>query len=297
MMDEKLRPFQRRFVKAVESSSYDTVALSGPRGLGKTFLAGHVLARALTPGDKLNQPGAEYVLGAASLDQARMTYAFVRAALEPSGEYRFIDSTTRLGITHKASNTKLRAISSNAKSAFGLVNVPMAVIDEPGALEIVGGQMMADALFTAQGKVGSALKLVISSGWCSGGSGKRNPSGGSVVFAAGLAVVMLDLRLVMGHGGFGWTVTPIITVAGPAWVAWSAALGRRASVSLLEPVTMGSGPPWVPSAPSASCTWLISTLFTMDLPLCPVTGWTVRFKDRKHPLRCPDGCAAETGAV
>ena len=107
MMDEKLRPFQRRFIKAVESSSYDTVALSGPRGLGKTFLAGHVLARALTPGDKLNQPGAEYVLGAASLDQARMTYAFVRAALEPTGEYRFIDSTTRLGITHKASNTKL----------------------------------------------------------------------------------------------------------------------------------------------------------------------------------------------
>ena len=135
MMDEKLRPFQRRFIKAVESSSYDTVALSGPRGLGKTFLAGHVLARALTPGDiavhripsypgkghasrQLNQPGAEYVLGAASLDQARMTYAFVRAALEPTGEYRFIDSTTRLGITHKASNTKLRAISSNAKSAI-----------------------------------------------------------------------------------------------------------------------------------------------------------------------------------
>ena len=29
MMDEKLRPFQRRFIKAVESSSYDTVALSG----------------------------------------------------------------------------------------------------------------------------------------------------------------------------------------------------------------------------------------------------------------------------
>ena len=161
MMDEKPRPFQRRFVKAVESSSYDTVALSGPRGLGKTFLAGHILARALMPGEKLNQPGAEYVLGAASLDQARMTYAFVRAALEPTGEYRFIDSTTRLGITHKASNTKLRAISSNAKSAFGLVNVPMAVIDEPGALEIVGGQMMADALFTAQGKVGSALKLVL----------------------------------------------------------------------------------------------------------------------------------------
>ena len=28
----------------------------------------------------------------------------------------------------------------------------------------------------------------------------------------GSAVVMLDLRFVMGHGGFGWTVTPIIEV-------------------------------------------------------------------------------------
>ena len=35
------------------------------------------------------------------------------------------------------------------------------VIDEPGALEIVGGQMLADALFTAQGKPGSRLKLVL----------------------------------------------------------------------------------------------------------------------------------------
>ena len=57
------------------------------------------------------------------------------------------------------------------------------------------------------------LKLVMSSGWCSGGCGNRNPSGGRVVFEVGLAVVMLDLRFVMGHGGFGWTVTPIITVA------------------------------------------------------------------------------------
>ena len=108
--------------------------------------------------DKLNQPGAEYVLGAASLDQARMTYAFVRAALEPTGEYRFIDSTTRLGITHKASNTKLRVISSNAKSAFGLVNVPMAVIDESGALEIVGGQMSVPLVTGEGGRVAQALQ-------------------------------------------------------------------------------------------------------------------------------------------
>ena len=95
------------------------------------------------------------------MEQARMTYSFIKAALEPTGEYRWIDSTTRLGATHKASNTKLRAISSNAKASFGLVNVPIVVIDEPGSLEIIGGQMLADSLFTAQGKVGSRLKLIL----------------------------------------------------------------------------------------------------------------------------------------
>ena len=68
---------------------------------------------------------------------------------------------TRLGATHISTNTKLRAISSNAKSSFGLVGVPVVVIDEPGALEILGGQMLSDSLFTAQGKVGSRLKLIL----------------------------------------------------------------------------------------------------------------------------------------
>ena len=115
----------------------------------------------MTPGDPLHQPGKEYILGAASLDQARMTYAFIRAALEPTGEYRWIDSTTRLGATHIASNTKLRAISAATQNpALGWSTLGVAVIDEPGALEIVGGQMLADSLFTALAKPGSPLKLI-----------------------------------------------------------------------------------------------------------------------------------------
>ena len=123
-----LRPFQRRFLKRALSPEVDTAALSMPRGNGKSFLAAHIITRCLTPGDALHQPGKEYVQCAGSIEQARMVYGFVRAALEPTGEYSWIDSTTRLGATHKPSNTKeLRAISSNAKTSFGLVNVPLAV--------------------------------------------------------------------------------------------------------------------------------------------------------------------------
>ena len=122
-----LRSFQRRFLKRALSPEVDTAALSMPRGNGKSFLAAHILTRCLTPGDELNQPGKEYVQCAGSIEQARMVYGFIRAALEPTGEYSWIDSTTRLGATHKPSNTKLRAISSNAKTSFGLVNVPLAV--------------------------------------------------------------------------------------------------------------------------------------------------------------------------
>ena len=158
-MDLKLKPFQRAFERAVESPEYDTVAISGPRSLGKTYMLARILTRCLTPGDVLHQPGKEYILGSATLAQARQVYGFIRQWLEPTGAYRWIDSTTRLGATHVATNTKLTAISSNAKSSFGLVNVPLLCLDEPGALEIVGGQMLADSLFTAQGKVGSRLKV------------------------------------------------------------------------------------------------------------------------------------------
>ena len=126
-MTMKLRPFQREFLAAVENPAYDTIALSGPRGLGKTFIAAWLLARCLTPGDSLYTAGREVVLGASTLEQARLTYGFIREWLEPTGEYRFIDSTTRLGIVHKATNTRLRAISSNAKGSFGLVRVSVVV--------------------------------------------------------------------------------------------------------------------------------------------------------------------------
>ena len=153
-----LRPFQRRFIREAFRSHVDISALSIPRGNGKSALASHLLERCLTPGDSMHESGAEYLLGAGSIEQARLCYRPIRAALEPCGEYRFIDSTTRLGITHTPSNTKLRVISSNAKTAMGIVGVPFMVCDEPGSWETVGGELMFDAISTAMGKPDSRLR-------------------------------------------------------------------------------------------------------------------------------------------
>ena len=161
-MSEPLRPFQRRFVKGATSPQVDTAALSIPRGNGKSWLGGHLVARILDPDDRLFREGTESVLGAASLEQARITFGFARRELEARGAdgYRFTDGSTRAGIVHLPTNTRLRVISSKAKSAFGLVNCPWAILDEPGAWETANGQLMWDAIETAQGKPGSPLRIL-----------------------------------------------------------------------------------------------------------------------------------------
>ena len=156
----ELRPFQKRFVKGALAPGVDVAALSIPRANGKTWLAAYLLERGLTPGDPLHVPGGEYVLCAASLEQARLCFRFVRAALEPRGGYTFVDASNRIGIRHTASKAVLRVMSSNAKSAFGIVGCPLLVADEPGAWETIGGTLMNDAIVTALGKPGSPMKAI-----------------------------------------------------------------------------------------------------------------------------------------
>ena len=155
-------PYQRRFVRAVDSPKYRTVAASWPRGCGKTTCAGWIVARALTPGDPLYVAGGEVVLFAGSIEQCRLTYRQALTFLEPRlGEYRLVDSATRVAITHKATRTRLKAVGSNPKTSLGLVGVPLAILDEPAALHTVGGTALWDAVRTAQGKVGSPLKAIL----------------------------------------------------------------------------------------------------------------------------------------
>ena len=134
--------------------------MSLPRGNGKSWLAVHLVVRALTVDDTLFVAGTESDLCASSLEQARIVYRFARMELEPSGAYRFLDSHQRIGITEVETNTRLRVIGSNGRTAFGLVGCPLAIADEPGAWEVNGGTLLHDALSTAQGQPGSPLRVV-----------------------------------------------------------------------------------------------------------------------------------------
>ena len=131
-----------------------TAALSMPRANGKSYLAAHLCARVFPT----LEPHEEIALAAASIEQGRIVFRFVRQMLGEDG-YRYLDSATRCAIT-APNGARLRVLGSNGKTSMGLVNTPWVIADEPGAWEVNGGQLMADAILTAQGKPGSPLRAV-----------------------------------------------------------------------------------------------------------------------------------------
>ena len=154
-----LKRFQRRFVARVLSPGIRRAALSLPRGNGKSWLAGYLASEALRPGGALFRAGDENVLLSGSFDQARYVYRFAKGLLGSAG-YAYADNKQRMEIRHKATGTRLTVKSSRARGAFGIVGAKIALADEPGAWDTVGGQLMADALDTALGKPGSDLIVV-----------------------------------------------------------------------------------------------------------------------------------------
>ena len=155
----KLRPFQRDFIKAVQSDRYSICALSVARGNGKSFLSAELLLPYLQPDSTVFNPNKELGLVAGSIKQARIVYRFLREQLGEE-DYKYQDAANRLGISHKDSNVRLEVYSSDPKRAMGIVNVSLIVADEPGSWEVNGGSLMFEALSTALGKPGSPLKLV-----------------------------------------------------------------------------------------------------------------------------------------
>ena len=155
-----LRPFQKQFVRGFLAPGTTCGVLSIPRGNGKSTFAAHLVARTLTPRGPLFRRGLESVLCAASLPQARIVFSIARRFLGEK-DYRYLDSTLRVGITHPKTNTRLRVISSSGKTAMGIVDTSLAIMDEPGAMEIRGGALLWDALATARSKPDSPLRILV----------------------------------------------------------------------------------------------------------------------------------------
>lgn len=157
-----LFPFQDAIMRRVHDPNFRTVALSMPRGNGKTFLAALLLHDLINENsDRFLSPGQNALCLASTLDQARLVFNYLRAWLDhKSSRYQFADSVNLLSVRHRETGAKIRAISSNGKSAMGLVGVPFVVADEPGAWQVTGGALMHSALQTAQGKLGSDLRVM-----------------------------------------------------------------------------------------------------------------------------------------
>jgi len=157
----ELMPFQRRLMATLNSEEYDTFAWSMPRGNAKSFMGALALMDFVLPESPRFQRNLQCLFLAASLDQARVMLGYLRTWLDDRSEdYVFSDSVNQVSVRHRPSNARIKAISSKAKTAMGIVNVPWVVADEPGAWETVGGELMKSALNTAQGKMGSDLKIL-----------------------------------------------------------------------------------------------------------------------------------------
>ena len=145
-----LLSFQRRFVEAVcrQHDPPDIAALSIGRGNGKSWLAGGMVARSITPDDELFEEGVENILVSSSRSQAQIVLEFSRQALGESDAYRWRND----GVVHKASRTRVRVISSDSRRALGLgANARIIVADEPAAWG-PGGLRLWTAVTGALGK-------------------------------------------------------------------------------------------------------------------------------------------------
>ena len=154
-----LLPFQSAFVAAVsrKEKPAGVLALSVPRGNGKSWLSGGLVARSLTPGDPLFESGVENILVSSSTNQARIVLEFARQALGEVQGYRWRND----GVTHLESRARVRIVSSDARRALGLgANVRLIVADEPGAWSPIQGRRLWDAMLTSLGKRRTQIIIV-----------------------------------------------------------------------------------------------------------------------------------------
>ena len=154
-----LLPFQSAFVSAVcrKDRPVSIASLSTPRANGKSWLAGSLISRALTPGDPLHEDEVENVLVAASRAQAAIVLEFARSFLADAPGYRWRVE----GVEHLASRARVKVYSSDGRRAMGLgANCRLAVCDEPGSWAPQSGRRLFEAVTGAIGKRRMTVVLI-----------------------------------------------------------------------------------------------------------------------------------------
>ena len=76
----------------------------------------------------------------------------LKQLLGNSDEYKYLDSSQRIGVRHRASGTFVRISSGSGTGALGLGNNRVLILDEPAALTGTKGLQLYDALVTSLGK-------------------------------------------------------------------------------------------------------------------------------------------------
>ena len=144
-------PFQKAFVAALtrKEKAPDILGLSVPRGNGKSWLCGRLVARSLTPGDPLHEDAVENILVSSSRNQAKIVLEFARESLGDTPGFRWSDT----GCVHKASRARVRIISSDSRRSLGLgAHCRLIICDEPAAWAPTAGKRLWDAMATSLGK-------------------------------------------------------------------------------------------------------------------------------------------------
>ena len=131
--------FQRELVEAVADHDVTLVAVSIPRGNGKTWMAGRLAAESVTPGTALHERGTETVLVSASRDVARLTLEAAHDHLDAIDQHGW--RWRQHGVTHTQSRTSVRVISSDSKRSLGLgARNRLIICDEPSAWPLTRGR-------------------------------------------------------------------------------------------------------------------------------------------------------------
>lgn len=155
-------PFHAAWIEAAYAPGIEIAALSLPRGGAKTWLAANLTAENLTPGTPTFEAGVETCVVSASMEQSRILMTFLREALaDRLSEYRWNDSPTRQGAVHKATNARVRVLSSSGKRALGLSQFSTIIAEEPSAWQAREGALMWDSLRTSLGKRDGQRVLLI----------------------------------------------------------------------------------------------------------------------------------------